>query len=381
MRLLLIYPWYHHQIMMITLSQHLKRYDINADILCLDKYQFESTHHIDIRTRFILWVGRMAKKIHPYSIQERIISCLERNSFHYIFKNYDCIDLHSFMDFYQNIVRNCIENSHQYDITVWGSDVFRASDENFKDREFGYEHSRHIKGFDKLLNVISSKYAHRYDLKMVPAFFGSSNFSILDDISETERVQLSKELDIHYPDKILVTCGYNASPSQQHSIIIDALSKLSSADKERIHVILPMTYDRAEPYFSEIVSLLDKADVGYTVLDRFLTIRELAVLRIQSQVMIDVQITDSFNGALRETLYLENITLIADWLEYPPYDREKVYYISINERNLISILHSIINDFDGYKHKCIGNKEKLRRIVSWEYCIKPWVDSYKLIQS
>lgn len=358
----------------------MEHYAIYADALCLDKYQFMSTCHIDIRTRFILWIGRMAKKIHPYSIQEWIINYLERNSFHYIFKNYDCIDLHSFMDYYQNIVSNCIANGHQYDITVWGSDVLRASDKNFMDREIGYKNCMHIKGFDKLLNVISFKYAHRYDEKLIPAYFGTSSFSMLDDVSEEERVQLSKNLDIYYPDKILVTCGYNASPSQQHSIIIDAVSKMSSDDKERIHVILPMTYDKAEPYYSETVSLLDKANVAYTVLDHFLTKRELAALRIQSQVMIDVQITDSFNGALRATLYVENITLIADWLEYPPYDREKVYYISINESNLTSTLHSIVNNFEEYKQKCNGNKEKLKRLVSWEYCIKPWVDSYKSLQ-
>lgn len=362
--------------MMITLSQYLNRYDINADILCLEKYQFESTHRIDIRTRFILWVGRIAKKVHPYSIQERIVNYLERNSFHHIFKNYDCIDLHSFMDCYRSIVRNCIKNGHPYDITVWGSDVLRASDKQFKDREVGYEYSRHIKGFDKLLNVISSKYAHRYDDKMIPGYLGDSLLPIIDNISENERRQLSKKMDILYPNKILVTCGYNASPSQQHSIIIDSVSKLSSIDKERIHIILPMSYDVSEPYLSDTVSLLSKANVDYTVLDYLLNEKELAVLRMQSQVMIDVQITDSFNGALRETLYSENVTLIADWLEYPPYDRENVYYISINESNLTSTLHSIINNYEEYKQKCIGNKDKLKRLVSWDYCIKPWVDSY-----
>lgn len=380
MRVLLLYPWFHHSNMLKTLAQKLVQYGIYADSLCLDKYQFESTRRTDIRTRFILWVGRMAKKIHPYSIQEKIINYIESNTFHYIFNNYDCIDLHSFMDYYHNIVNNCIKNGHRYDITVWGSDVLRATDKNFKDRKMGYEHAKLIKGFDKLLNVLSSKYVQRYDDKMVPAYIGTSFFSIIDDISDAERALLSKKLDVYYPDKILVTCGYNASPSQQHNIIIDAISQLSSTDKDRIHVILPMTYDKAEPYFSETVSLLDKANVGYTVLDHFLTEKELAVLRIQSQVMIDTQITDSFNDALRTTLYSENITLIADWLEYPPYDREKVYYVSVNESNLASTLHSIINNFEEYKQKCVGNKDKLKRLVSWEYCIKPWVNSYKLLQ-
>ncbi len=367
--------------MMSTFALFLRQHEVYADIFCLDKYQYESACRINFLIRLILWVGRMAKKIHPYFVQAWIINYLESNTFHHLFKNYDCVDLHSFMDYYKNIVFNCIKNGHQYDITVWGSDVLRASEDNFKDREIGYEHSRHIKGFDKLLDVISFHYAHKYDGKMIPAYLGNSSFPIIDDVSEEERLLLSKKMGIYYPDMILVTCGYNASPSQQHSIIINALSRLSSADKERIHVILPMTYDKSEPYFSNTVSLLNKVNVGYTVLDYFLSERELAVLRIQSQVMVDVQSTDSFNGALRETLYSENVTLIADWLEYPPYDREKVYYISINESNLTSTLHSIIKNFDEYKHKCIGNKDKLKHLVSWEYCIKPWVDSYKLLQN
>ena len=141
-----------------------------------------------------------------------------------------------------------------------------------------------------------------------------------------------------------------------------------------------MTYDRSEPYINETVTLLKKTGVNYTVLNEFLTERELAVLRIQSQVFIDTQTTDSFNGALRETLYSENIALIADWLEYPPYDRENVYYIGINESNLTSTLHLIIYNFGEYKQKCIGNKVKLKRLVSWEYCVKPWVDSYKSME-
>lgn len=380
MRVLLLYPWHHHLGMMKTFAHYLERYEVYVDILCMEKYQFEGISRIDTLTRFILWAGRIAKKIHPYIIQEMIINYLESNTFHYIFKNYDCIDLHSFMDFYRCIVINCIKNGHPYDITVWGSDVLRASAEDFDRRELGYEYSRHIKGFDKLLNVLSSVYDHKYDDKMIPAYLGNNTLPIIDDISENERIQLSIKLGIYYPDRILVTCGYNASPSQQHSIIIDAVSKLDSIDKGRIHIILPMTYDRSEPYINETVTLLKKTGVNYTVLNEFLTERELAVLRIQSQVFIDTQTTDSFNGALRETLYSENIALIADWLEYPPYDRENVYYIGINESNLTSTLHLIIYNFGEYKQKCIGNKVKLKRLVSWEYCVKPWVDSYKSME-
>ena len=73
----------------------------------------------------------------------RILSSLTHRLFFYgfvgdLFKNYTLIDFHSYSVSYNNMMKKCVTNNISFDITLWGSDVMRASDHDMLIKEYGF---------------------------------------------------------------------------------------------------------------------------------------------------------------------------------------------------------------------------------------------------
>lgn len=372
MKVLLVYPWLHHKNMMCKLAEEMKKHGITSDILCIANLSLINNSHIFAPQLFFKF-GMLLRIIKPLFLSNILVRLYEKYILTLFLMRYDKVDFHSYMDFYQNLIEGCINKKIEYDITVWGSDVLRATEEDFDKREIGYENCTCIRGIDKLLNRLSEVYNKRFDGKMIPAYLGNTNYPVIENLSLDSLNSVSRNLGINTTDKINVLCGYNASPSQQHSIIIDAITDLSLEAKDKIKVIVPMTYDLQLEYLNKIEEKLKTTGVEYLILNKFLNPEELAVLRTNSQILIDMQVSDAFSGALQDTLFCENVVIVADWLNYPPYDRNNVFYKKTSQGSLSKVIEDVVLHYLEYKMRCKGNREKLRNISSWDCCIKQWV--------
>lgn len=371
MRVLLLYPYPHHKRMMTNLSLLLHEAGIYNDVICVRNFSF--THNSDISYRFVLIVRiiQLATRI-PRRFWKLGIPLLSPHLMRILFSLYDKVDIHAFNG--ENIIwaKKCKDWHIKYDITLWGSEVLRASDQNILNLEWGYKEANSIRGIEKMLNRLSNIFNRKFDNKMYRVYFGNTNYDLIDNISYEQAYSISTNLGIKIPRKLTITCGYNGLPQQQHDIMIEVLQKLPSHIKERINVVVPMTYGLNESYYQEIKKKLNNIDINHIILKKFLKPEELAALRITSDIVINTQTTDAFCSALQDHLYCKNVVIIADWLDYPEYDNNNVFYIKTSKEDLYSNTLFAIEHFEELKRRTLSNKEILRSLTSWENVLPGW---------
>lgn len=376
MKVLLVYPWAHHNRMMNKLSEVLNDNGIAADVFCLANCEFITKNRSVLVLIFIL-LYKMIKGFRPMRFRGRLRNKYERYIFPMLFGKYDKIEFHAFIDHYLNMISGCVANNIKYDLCLWGSDVLRASELDFRRREFGYVNCNRIKSIELLQRKLSSAYEGRFDSKFSTVYFGNSNYSVIDEVTDEDCLRVAQELGLSVHGKINVVCGYNGMATQQHKLMLTEIERLSSEEKDKIHVVIPMTYEKKEDYREEIEQILKSMKVSYVILDNYLSPKQLAVLRHMSSITLNTQTTDAFCGALQESLYCGNVVMIADWLEYPPYDKNGVYYIKSKVEDFHTHLSQILSDYSLYCKKTDGNHEKLSAISSWDGVSLTWVNSYK----
>lgn len=376
MKLLLVYVWKHHNRMMETLQGLLEEYGMTVDVICIGDYSFTSrtnTFCFRVYNTFYKTIGHIPSarvRSKSYCIFRKWIWTL-------FFKSYDLIDFNANIYDYELFIKGC-ENYHiPFDITLWGSDTLRATKEDFIRKEHVFKYCRKIKGIPKLLNVVSKEYGTRYDHKFHVAHFGNTNFPVIDRITEKTMSEWTRNLGISKDNKITVVCGYNRMSTQQHFIMLEALKDLDEKQKKQILVVLPMNYGIIETeYIKKVKEFMSGIGIEYTIIEDFLSAEPLAVLRLKGDIVINAQITDAFCGALMESLYCEKIVMIADWLDYPEYNDNGVYLIKYSKDELKDKLQDVLINFNEYKMKTKGNKERLYQVSSWDNAKHEWYGAY-----
>lgn len=376
MRVLLLYPYPNHRRMMETFSQLLRNAGIYNDVICVRDFNW--IHNSDIPViKVFEKLSHLQNSFRPYQYREKYVSFFNNKVMKILFSLYDKVDIHAFRAENLFWAKKCHDWNIKYDITLWGSEVLRAADQEIKDVEWGYEGANSIKALYKILKRLSNVFNHKYDCKTHLVYFGNTNYDIIDNIPIEEANNTAKNLGIKIPGKITVTCGYNGMPQQQHRIIIDALQKLPEETKHNIHVVIPMTYGFNESYYQEIKKVLNISGLSYIILLRFLKPEELAILRMTSDIVINTQTTDAFCGALQDHLYCENVVIIADWLDYPEYDNNNVFYIKTSKEDLYNNILYSIEHYEELKEKTQSNKEKLKKLTSWSNVLPAWIEAMK----
>lgn len=377
MRVLLLYIYPNHKRTMETMSSLLREHGIYNDVICVRNFDWIHNSDLHIIPLFKK-LSKLQNTFRPYRFREKYISFFNQNIMKLLFSFYDKVDIHAFR--FENLfwTRKCIDWKIKYDITLWGSEVLRASEQELLDVEWGYREANSIRGIENMFHRLSKVFEHKYEDKMIKTYFGNTNYNVINNVSIEKAYDIAKTLGIKLPDKYTLTCGYNGHPQQQHSIIIEALQQLPETGKQKIHVVIPMTYGFDESYYQEIKQKIDATGISYIILKRYLKPEELAALRITPDIVINTQTTDAFCGALQEHLYCKNIVIIGDWLEYPQYDDNDVFYIKASKDSLNRKIQYALDNIDLLKNKTFHNTPRLKNLTSWDTVMPTWVKAMKL---
>ena len=119
-------------------SLELDKYDIKADILCFSNLRLEKVSSIkwpkQIEYYFTLleslqtsWISRAFRKLLDRFFLKKLISV------------YDLVDFHAYYPYYNNLMRECIRAHIKFDITLWGSDLMRATKERKESQRYGFD--------------------------------------------------------------------------------------------------------------------------------------------------------------------------------------------------------------------------------------------------
>lgn len=178
--------------------------------------------------------------------------------------------------------------------------------------------------------------------------------------------------------KTIITIGYNRDKEQQHIKILNAFKLLPKNLIEDIEIILPFTYGHIDiVYKNNITHILEKLGVTYSFLDHFLSEEELAKKRLETDIMIQLQVTDQFSGSMQEHLFAKNIVITGSWLKYSDLVNEGCYYETVNDtKDLAEKLSYIIANLQKHKALCENNPHIIKKLSSWENNINDWKKLY-----
>lgn len=199
--------------------------------------------------------------------------------------------------------------------------------------------------------------------------------NILDEIDSIVQEDIEKWREkTNIPSScIAIACGYNGSTNQNLLEVIKSLL----ASKEKLHqkVVLCFQLTEKNSHVQSIIDAIHESGFDYLIFSERMTDRELALYRSAMNIMIQVQSTDSFSGAMQEHLYAGSLVITGNWLPYSVLDDEHVEYIKVSEIQEIGeeIANNLKKTVD-----LIKNKRAIAKFSKWNLTLQTWINLYEL---
>ena len=289
----------------------------------------------------------------------------------YVSKPYDLVDIHFFWRGYVPFVKAL---KKPYKITIWGSDFYREKNEIQEIKKALYAKAVLIQVETEEVKSDVVSYYPALNSKIEVCNFG---VDILDKIDELRyRYPILKE---KVENRIVITCGYNASEGQRHGVLLSIIASLPAKMKQHICICVPATYGMTPSYEEKLKRELEQVNVPYKLFDKRLSEEGLALLRICSDIVLNIQITDTLNSSLIQHLYAGGILLVGEWLKYGIYDRNNIYYHKVSLENLREMIISCIENFEKERDLALRNRERVKKFASWDSLSNKQFEIYKKI--
>lgn len=296
-----------------------------------------------------------------------------------IIKNggFDIVNIHYSTWQYLLLLRLFRRSSSKLVITFYGSDFYRTS-EKIKKRQIPlYKIADALTFTNPITKKSFLEYYQDFGQKSHVCRFGLKTLDYIDKNRKKNKDEIRQALGYKH-EKIIVTCGYNASEEQQHEKIVDALQRLDTNLLSEMQFIFPLTYGD-EKYKYKVKRLLEKSGLDYVVLNKFLYEDENAYIKLASDIMINVLQTDSFSGSMQEFLYADNIVITGKWLPYDVFDLNGIRYMKINkiEVELVSTLEDAVKNIKHIKKELELNRNIIANLSSWDHNIDIWIKTFR----
>ncbi len=192
-----------------------------------------------------------------------------------------------------------------------------------------------------------TKHYNKYTNKFTVNHFG---LDIVDRLLEHPHlVQDRKE------PPVKITIGYNGAEGQQHLKIIRTIAEVVKGHPGT-ELVFPVTYAAEAGYLQEIKSLLADLKLKAVFYEKKLPEVEVAQMRADSDIVINMQISDQASGSLVEYLATGNVMLVADWLPYTYWDDLGFHYSKVNFDSLASSLSHVLQHYREEKTASEKNK-------------------------
>lgn len=214
------------------------------------------------------------------------------------------------------------------------------------------------------------KIGHLDGCKQTTIRLGISVFSNIDwEIAHSSIEKCKSNLGIS-TEKITICIGYNGSKNQNHLRVLEQIKMMPPGIKEKIIVLLPMTYASTEKYITQVEVVAKETGVKFIVFKEYMQHEIIAQLRLATDIFINAQTSDGLSGSILETLYAGALLLNASWLHYLEYDIWGLKYSTFSRfEDLPGLLANVINVPFVRNQE---NREILAGTMSWEQCKNAW---------
>lgn len=262
-------------------------------------------------------------------------------------------------------------------VTVWGSD-FYAEKSKFKRRlQKRLIEKAHVVTLGN--KEMASHVARYFDIpndKISIASFASDPLEELKKMQAMSRGEAKRILGLD-PQCIAITCGYSSRAEHRQCEFIRMVDRKRSELPKNIMLLFPMTYGDDVKNIQNLQLLLKQTGIPFKLYNKFLSIREIALLRKASDIMIHIVDHDQGAASLEEYLYAENIVVTGEWLPYSLFDSNGIFWKKVTSVAEVDIaLLECVNNLNNYRERCKVNREIVETKDGWENTITLWLNLY-----
>lgn len=271
-------------------------------------------------------------------------------------------------------------NGRRIVISYWGSDLLRRTREDLVRMQPFLERAAAVTVNSVRMREAFLKNYGGSGVRPILTPFGISGIGAIDDCLKTaSREDCAARFEFP-PEKVIIVAGHNGRREQQHMMMLDAISGLEPHLRERLHLVLPMTYGRNDQeYIEEVRLALGRTGCTWNVLTEFLPEEGQACLAVATDIFIHAQTTDAISATLQEFLYAGATVLNGSWLEYPELtDAGAVLHGFGNQSELVEQLGSLIPGHPKSAGSGRQNHEAMKS-RSWEAVAGQWEAVYRMV--
>jgi glycosyltransferase involved in cell wall biosynthesis len=290
----------------------------------------------------------------------------------------DIVDMQWCGYYYAKYLKCIKKRNDKIVATPFGSDVLRATDKERNIQKIIFESAKLI--------VLSINWTDQFisyfpftENKIRNNQFGSKRYDlIMETWSEANKLEFRKKYQIK-DNKIVVTVGYSANPVQQHLLFLEMLKDVDLEICKKLFLVFPLTYgiNKETDYYQTLKKSIYASGIDYILFEKRMSDYELCESRIISDIMVNLQVTDTQASSIKEAFAARNIVLVGDWLPYKFYEDLGVFLIRSDLKNFKSNFIGLIEGINTYKNLTNSNLDVVSSFASWERIIPKFINVYK----
>ena len=373
MKVLVLFEYANHYQTIDNLCNHLNKRGVEASSFNIVYWRFQKGK---LRQRAI-WIGLLSVLARVPGLRGLINKQFRYKALLKLSEAYDIIDIHFFSPAYDRLIEELGRRGKQVKITIWGSDFYMADSVR---REQQRSIFQTVKTIQVETGEIAKDFLEHYpelESKVRIAHFGIVQLELIDQLQQQGGQEAcKKELEIP-EDRLVLTCGTNRSKGHRHLLMLESIERLAPDLREKLFLILPMTYGGDKAYIPEVRQKAEALGIPFRILSSFLTLEDLCRYRIVSDLTLTIQVSDALASAIQEHIYTGEILIAGDWLPYQVLKDEHVFFVTTSLESLDGVLTDVLKNYDSFREKCLGNRERISAFSAWDHVIEDWLSIYR----
>ena len=259
------------------------------------------------------------------------------NQFRWLSKNrrFDIVNIHFPILLYAPIMPFIKRMAKSVVASPWGSDILRVNGWRFKMlckmvlNKCDYITIRKNSNIGEKISSVLNKPKEFF----VPLMWGSESIDYICDKSESVSTDDAKKM-LGISNSYVITCGYNAFPSQRHENIIDAIADEKKNLPSDLLLLFPVTYgfDDRSDYIRGLKEKCQHLGLSALFFESFMPMSELYIVRMATDMFVHIQPTDSQSSSIQEYVLCNKKIVHGSWISYPNLEKyPPLFYFPVDD--------------------------------------------------
>lgn len=255
----------------------------------------------------------------------------------------------------------------------WGTDILGTDKKYIKLLSPILDNAQYINlSTVEMRSKFKEIFNEKYDNKISSCLFGNAIIQYIDLILDKKNIENCREKYKIPSGSKVISIGYNSSERQQHLKVLAEIEKLDEEVKEKICLLFHFGYGHGSKlYCDSVIDFAKKTGCEVIVIEKFLDEKEMAEIRLITDVFVHAQISDALSSSLLEYLYSGTWVINPTWIKYNEWEEVGMDYVKYNTfGELTGILEKVLKS--NILERKIHNREIINNNYSWEVVAKKW---------